>query len=167
MRGLSVLLSASGVVSGVLVWRALATAVPVDGSMTSMAVRMGLALGALGPSAAVLLAMTLTQAGARFLCGAIDPTLGRDTRFLLLNQRCIANSVEQLLPFAVFLLAWAAGAEAAAMPSLLALGAVFAIARLAFWAGYLFTPLLRAPGMAASFAANIAAGAAAAAAWLR
>lgn len=166
MRGLSVLLSAAGMVAGVLLWRTLAGVLPVDGNASSMAVRLGLTLAALAPSAAILLAMTLAQAGGRFLGGTIDPTLGRDGRFLLLNQRAITNSIEQLLPFALFLLTWAAGADAAAMPPLLALGAVFALARLAFWIGYLITPILRAPGMAASFAANIAAGAGAFHAWL-
>ncbi len=165
MRGLSVLLSAVGIVAALLLWRTLAAAIPADPGANSMAVRIGLAFGALMPAAAVLLAMTLTQAGLRFLTGAIDPTQGGDGRLLRVNQRCIANTVEQLLPFAVFLPAWAAGAPAAGVPGILALGGVFAVARLAFWLGYLAAPILRAPGMAASFAANAAACAATVLVW--
>lgn len=166
MRGLSVLLSAAGIVAAFLLWRALAAAIPADPGASSMAVRIGLALGALVPAAAVLLAMTLAQAGLRFLTGALDPTRGGDGGLLRLNQRCIANTVEQLVPLAVFLPAWAAGAAATDMPGILALGSVFAVARLAFWVGYLAAPILRAPGMAASFAANVAAGVATLLAWL-
>jgi hypothetical protein len=42
------------------------------------------------------------------------------------------------------------------MPGVVALGVVFAVARLVFWGGYLIGPLLRAPGMAATFAVNVA-----------
>lgn len=167
MRGLSVLLSAVGIVAALLMWRTLAAAIPADPGASSMAVRIGFALAALVPAAAVLQAMTLTQAMLRLLTGAIDPTQGGDSRLLRLNQRCIANTVEQMIPFAVFLPACAAGASATDMPGVLALGAVFAVARLSFWLGYLVAPILRAPGMAATFAANGAACAAAVIAWLQ
>lgn len=165
MRGLSALLSAAGVVAALVLWRALAGAIPPDPGASSMALRIGLALLALVPAGAVLLAMTVAQAMIRFVTGALDPLAGRDGHLLRLNQRCITNSVEQLLPFAIFLCAWAAGAAAPAMPGVLALGVVYALARLAFWAGYLLAPILRAPGMAASLAASAAACVAALRVW--
>jgi len=42
---------------------------------------------------------------------------------------------------------------------------VFGVARLVFWGGYLVGPLLRAPGMAATFAVNVATFAAAVRVW--
>ena len=54
------------------------------------------------------------------------------------------------------LLALAAGAPPAWLPFVVAAGLAFGLARLVFWAGYLLGPLWRAPGMAASFAINVA-----------
>ena len=50
----------------------------------------------------------------------------------------------------------AAGGPAARMAPIVALAWVFALARLAFWIGYLAATRLRAPGMAATFAVNLA-----------
>jgi hypothetical protein len=52
------------------------------------------------------------------------------------------------------------------MPPIVALAWVFALARVAFWAGYLAGARLRAPGMAATFAVNAATLVAAAWVWL-
>jgi uncharacterized membrane protein YecN with MAPEG domain len=41
------------------------------------------------------------------------------------------------------------------MPAVLALGIVFALARIVFWVGYLAAPVLRAPGMAATLVTAI------------
>ena len=56
--------------------------------------------------------------------------------------------------------------DSARMAEVLAIAPVFALARLVFWAGYLTAPILRAPGMAASFAASAAALGWALAVWL-
>jgi uncharacterized MAPEG superfamily protein len=132
-----------------------------------MAMRVGVAAACLLPAAGVLLAMTLVQSAARYLTGVFDPLAGRDGRFLLLNQRVIGNTLEQMAVFVPALLALAAGADGRAMPQVMALALVFALARLAFWVGYLLSPLLRGPGMAATFAASAAALVWAGAAWLR
>jgi uncharacterized membrane protein YecN with MAPEG domain len=87
---------------------------------------------------------------------AIDPLAGVDSRFLQVNQRALTNTVEQLAGFVPALIALAAAAPPAWMPGVVALGVVFAVARLVFWGGYLIGPLLRAPGMAATFAVNVA-----------
>lgn len=131
-----------------------------------MAFRIGLALAALIPAAIVLAAMILAQMLLRFTTGAFDPLAGRDCRLLHINQRVIGNTVEQVTVFAPALLAWAAGADASAMPGVIALGIVFAAARLVFWVGYLIDPMARALGMAPSFIAGLAALGAAARAWL-
>jgi uncharacterized membrane protein YecN with MAPEG domain len=103
---------------------------------------------------------------ARMASGRIDPTDGRDTLFLLTNQRAIANTLEQSVCFIPALLALAAGVTAAVMPQVIALALVFAAARLVFWLGYLTRPVLRAPGMAATFVTVTATLGAAIWAWL-
>lgn len=74
--------------------------------------------------------------------------------------------MEQLLCFIPALFALAAGVTAALMPKVVALGLIFAAARLVFWLGYLARPVLRATGMAATFATVTATIAAAIWVWL-
>ena len=166
MRGLSMLLSACGIILALLGWRALAPLIPVAPDAASMAVRLGLAAAWLLPACFVLAAMVAAQMGGRFAAEAIDPLAGRDSRFLLVNQRVIANTVEQMLIFVPALLALAATVPAGQMPAVSAACAVFAVARLVFWAGYLVAPMARAPGMAATMAVSMATLMAAAWKWL-
>jgi uncharacterized membrane protein YecN with MAPEG domain len=91
----------------------------------------------------------------RFASGTFDPTAGRDNRFLVVNQRVITNTVEQLACFAPALLAVSAVASPLRMTMVAALGLTFAVARIAFWIGYLRAPLLRAPGMSATFVVTV------------
>ncbi|MDW8444483.1 MAG: MAPEG family protein [Acetobacteraceae bacterium] len=97
----------------------------------------------------MLAAMVIVQMVLRFATGAVDPASGEDPRPLRLGQRVIANTVEQGAIFSPALLALAA-LEAASAGTLIALGVVFALARLLFWGGYLVHPLGRAPGMGAT-----------------
>ncbi len=158
MRGLSLLLSACGLAAAVLGWRlTMGLVPPADPATSSMAVRLGMAVAFLLPASLLLAATIAVQMAARFVAGAFDPTRDADTAFLRRNQRVISNSVEQLCVFAPALLALAAGAGRPEMPAVEALAIVFAAARLVFWAGYLVAPMARAPGMAASFGANLSA----------
>ncbi|WP_439578769.1 MAPEG family protein [Elioraea sp.] len=127
-----------------------------------------LALGVLAvlPGVAVLALMIGAQILLRFITGAFDPTQGRDGLALVRTQRVITNTVEQLAVFVPALVALATGGGAAAMRSVVALGIVFAVARLAFWIGYAIHPLARAPGMAATGACSLGALAWALLAWL-
>lgn len=151
----SLLGSAVGIVVAAALWLGLGRMLPV-GITHGMQERIGLAVAALLPAVCVLDLMIVAQMGLRVGAGALDPLSGRDGRLLQVNQRVLTNTVEQLAGFAPSLLAVAAGATAARMPSIVAAGIVFAAARLAFWAGYLLGPLWRAPGMAASCAINVA-----------
>lgn len=115
-----------------------------------------MAFASLLPAICVLNLMVVVQMRLRMAYGAVDPLAGRDTRPLQVNQRVLTNTVEQLVGFAPALLALAAGAPPAWVPMVVSAGLVFALMRLVFWGGYLLDPLLRAPGMAATFAINIA-----------
>ncbi|MFQ3623655.1 MAG: MAPEG family protein [Acetobacteraceae bacterium] len=137
-------LSAAGAAAAALGWALL---VPRLAAPEASSLALGAA--ALLPPAAVLAAMILSQMLVRFATLAVDPTVGADGRALLIGQRVIANSVEQLAVFAPALLALAASG-AASGAEMFALGIVFALARLVFWAGYALHPLARAPGMGAT-----------------
>lgn len=161
------LLGAAGIAAAGLLWRRLAGEIPVPSGASSVAIRLGLALAALLPAAALLWAMLLVQMAARFIAGTFDPASGGDGAFLRVNQRVISNTVEQLLVFALALLALAAGLDAPRLPGALALAVVFTVARVAFWAGYLVAPAGRSLGMAATLAATAGAIGWAAAVWVR
>lgn len=164
MRLASLALSALGLAgAGLLWWWLAATAPPV--ARIDTAGRLALAAASLLPGVAVLAAMIIAQIGIRFVTGAFDPTRGEESRALRVNQRAITNTVEQLAVFAPSLVALTAAVDETRLAAALALGAVFATARLAFWVGYALHPVARAPGMAASGACGLAALAWAIAVW--
>jgi len=166
VRARSVGLSACGLIGGLLIWLALARMVPANAAAPTVADRMAVGAAALLPAAAALAAMTVVQIVTRFATGTFDPTAGRDGRLLIVNQRVIANTVEQMLCFVPTVLALSAAVAPARMPLVVAGALTFALARLVFWAGYLAAPLLRAPGMAATGAANLVTLVCAVWAWL-
>jgi hypothetical protein len=167
VRLVSASLSLIGLASAGLLWWLLAGLVGEPRGAATMAVRLGLALAALLPALIVLAAMILAQMLLRFAAGAFDPLAGRDGRLLAVNQRVIANTLEQMALFVPALLAWAAGAAPGEMRWVIALGPVFAASRLVFWAGYVIDPMARAAGMAPSFVAALMAIGAAVVAWTR
>lgn len=146
-------------------WRGLVVLLPLPPAPGS-GHRIGLACAALLPTVVLLLAMIQAQMAARALTGTIDPTAGRDGRFLQVNQRALTNTVEQLAAFVPSLLALAAGVRADRIAEVVAAALTFALARLVFWVGYLSGARRRAPGMAATFAVNVATLIAAAWVWL-
>jgi len=81
------------------------------------------------------------------------------------NQRVLTNTVEQLAGFVPGMLAAGAGVTPGWMSFVVAAGLVFALARLVFWGGYMLSPVLRAPGMAATFTVNVCTLAAAVWVW--
>ena len=146
--------SGLGIVVAFIVWEGLAHVITTDPTAT-LPQRLALALGALLPAVCVLNLMIVVQMRLRAGSGAVDPLAGQDTRLLQVNQRALTNTVEQLAGFSPALLALAAGASPGWMPYIVSAGLVFGLMRLVFWGGYLLGPLLRAPGMAATFAINV------------
>jgi uncharacterized membrane protein YecN with MAPEG domain len=147
--------SGFGIVVAFIVWLVLSRIIPGNATAT-LPERLGLAFASLLPAVCVLNLMIVVQMRLRMVYGAVDPLAGRDARPLQVNQRVLTNTVEQLVGFAPALLALAAGAPPGWMSMIVAAALVFALMRLAFWGGYLLGPLLRAPGMAATFAINVA-----------
>lgn len=156
--------SASGIGVAFILWHWLARLIAIDPA-TDVASRVGLGCAALLPAVLVLQLMIAVQMRLRAMARAVDPLAGTDTRLLQVNQRVLTNTVEQLAGFAPALLALAAGVAPGRMAFVIAAGPVFALARLVFWAGYMLGPRLRAPGMAATFAVNVATLIAAAWSW--
>ena len=146
--------SAAGIVVAFALWEWIGRSLPVDLG-AGVAARLGLACASLPPAVCVLNLMILVQMRLRASSGAVDPLAGRDGTLLLVNQRALTNTVEQMAGFVPALLALAAGVVSAWMAFVVAAGLVFALARLIFWGGYLLGPLVRAPGMAATFAVNV------------
>jgi hypothetical protein len=106
--------------------------------------------------ALLMLAMVVAVAVSRVETAAFDPLRDRHGRFYQVNQRVLANTVEQS---AIFLPAMAAGAilfDAARLAGLPLAAWFFAVGRLAFWAGYLAHPYARSPGMVVTGTANLA-----------
>jgi uncharacterized membrane protein YecN with MAPEG domain len=159
-----ILRPALGIAGAFVLWRVLAAILAV-GPAAATPERLGMACAALLPGVLVLNLMIALQMLVRAWIRAIDPLAGIDSRLLQVNQRALTNTVEQLAGFVPALMALAAGAPPGWMPEVLALGVVFTVARLVFWGGYLMDPLLRAPGMAATFAVNVATFAAAVWVW--
>ncbi len=154
-RGWTALGSAVGVSAAFAGWQGLAAILPGD-LAAGVPERVAVACAALLPAVSVLNLMIAAQMWLRMRSGAVDPLAGRDDAPLRVNQRALTNTVEQLAGFAPALLAVAAGVSSDRMRFVVAAGVVFAAARLVFWGGYLLGPMMRAPGMAATFAVNIA-----------
>jgi hypothetical protein len=83
---------------------------------------------------------------------AFDPLSGFETRRLLVNQRYLQNTLEQILVFIIGLFGLAAySADGFAMRAVLATTVVWILARAAFWIGYHRSAAMRGlgiPGMA-------------------
>ena len=146
-----ILRPALGIAGAFVLWRVLAAILAV-GPAAAAPERLGMACAALLPGVLVLNLMIALQMLVRAWSRTVDPLAGIDNHFLRVNQRALTNTVEQLVGFAPALTALAAGAPPTWMPGVVALGILFGAARMVFWCGYLMGPLLRAPGMAATFA---------------
>lgn len=106
-------------------------------------------------AAAPLFFAIVSIGNARFKGEAIDPTLGKENRSMIVNDRVVDNTVQQYLLFMAAGLAVAAGAAGPALGMIVAASLVFVAMRLAFWIGYRIHPLYRAFGMAGTSYLNV------------
>ncbi len=164
-RAASALLSVLGVLAALALWQGFSALLAPTIAATP-GDRIGLASAALLPAGVVLAAMVVAQMAGRAITGSIDPTAGQDNHFLQVNQRVISNTVEQLAILGPALAALATRVPPEQIGRVMALGLVFAVARLVFWAGYLWHPVLRAVGMAPSFGVSAVSLVAAIMVWL-
>jgi hypothetical protein len=90
--------------------------------------------------------------------GALDPIDGRPSRRHLVNQRVLANTLEQLALFVPSVLALAVVASEPETYRLVSLAvALFCLGRFLFWAGYHVSPNARGLGFNMTFSTSVAA----------
>jgi uncharacterized MAPEG superfamily protein len=143
------LISVAGVLLGTaLAWGGLLLFWPAPATpIGNAADRLAVAAGFMAWPALLLLLMVLTVALTRFFTSAFNPLDDPESPFQRRAQRALSNSVEQT---AILIPAMLAASALAAPPDIRFAGvmtALFCVARLLFWLGYLIHPYLRAPGM--------------------
>jgi len=147
--------AASGVALMVLgVW-ILANVLPTTLLGADLAQRLAYALRANVLALAPLFVMLVTIGNARFLSDAIDPLRRAESAALQIDGRVADNTLQQNFVFAVASLGLSTVVPAHHLQVVWACAIVFVFARLAFWLGYRFNPLYRAPGMSATAYMNL------------
>jgi uncharacterized MAPEG superfamily protein len=148
--------AASGVAAMALAMWLLSTKVmPAPPGMATVADRLGYAFRWAVFAALPLVAMIGAVGNARATSAAIDPTLGLESRAMIVNGRVADNSFQQYVLFLAGSLALAASLPPERIQIVGAAAIVFVVARLAFWIGYRIDPLYRAFGFAATFYLNL------------
>jgi len=92
---------------------------------------------------------------ARFASEAIDPTLGKETKKMVVHGRVADNTTQQFLLFMVGILALSVSLPLARMSIVAAVAITFVIMRIAFWIGYRIKPVHRAFGFASTAYLNL------------
>ena len=145
----------TGIVSMALALWLLATRLPPPVGMESLADRLAYAARWLAFAALPLFAMVAAVGNARFLGGAIDPTLGAEDKAMIVDGRVADNTTQQFLLFVAGLLGLAASLPPEQMGVIRAAAIVFVAARIVFWIGYRIHPLYRAPGFSSTAYLNL------------
>ena len=147
--------AATGVASMALAMWLLPGVLPAPADVASLDGRLAYALRWCAFAALPLFFLVVAIGNARALGAAIDPTLGREDKAMLINGRVADNSLEQFTLFFAGARALAAGLPPGSMRVIGAAAIVFAAARILFWIGYRIDPLYRAFGFAATFYLNL------------
>ena len=148
--------AASGVAAMALaMWLLSTILLPAPAGVETLADRIGYALRWAAFAALPLVAMVGAVGNARATSAAIDPTLGLESRAIIVDGRVADNSFQQYVLFLAGALALAAGLPPERIQIVGAAAIVFVAARLAFWIGYRIDPLYRAFGFAATFYLNL------------
>ncbi|HMJ94026.1 MAG TPA: MAPEG family protein [Allosphingosinicella sp.] len=156
--------AASGIVSMATAMYLLSSGLPEPAGMNAAGDRIAYASGWGAFAALPLFAMVAAIGNARFLSEAIDPTLGAESRTMIVNGRVADNTLQQFALYFAGSLGLAANLPPERMTIVAAAAIVFVVARLCFWIGYRIEPLYRAFGFAATAYLNL--GLLAGAVWL-
>lgn len=148
--------AASGVASMALaMWLLSSRVLPAPGGVETVGERLAYALRWAAFAAVPLFAMIVMIGNARATSAAIDPTLGLESKAMIVNGRVADNTLQQFVLFLVGSLALAASLPPAHMQVIGAAAIWFVVARLAFWIGYRIDPLYRAFGFAGTAYLNL------------
>lgn len=146
--------ASSGVASMLLAMFGLYQILPHATDSGEVADRLAYAFIANAFAALPLLAAIVAVGNARALSEAIDPTLGKESRAMMINGRVIDNTLQQYVLFCAASLALSVNLDPARLHVIAAAAIVFVAARILFWIGYRIDPLYRAFGMSATIYLN-------------
>jgi uncharacterized MAPEG superfamily protein len=150
---------ATGAIGGVLGMAAAMAALwhflPAPTGLDQLSARLGYTLIADALAVIPMLLGIVAVGNGRAMSEAIDPTLHKESRSLLIDGRVADNSHQQLSLFMVATLALAVTLTGPEMRLVLAGALVHVVTRLLFWIGYRIHPLYRAFGMAATIYLNL------------
>lgn len=155
--------AASGVASMLAAIWLLHQTLPAPAGLPTIGDRLGYALRWDVVAAVPLFLMIGAVGNARALSEAIDPTLGAESRSIIVDGRVADNTTQQYLLFLAGSLGLATSLPPERMTIVAAAAIWFVAARLAFWIGYRIHPLYRAFGFAGTAYLNF--GLIAAALW--
>jgi uncharacterized membrane protein YecN with MAPEG domain len=139
----------------VLIGAAYAILPPLDG-LEETSARLVLAVRWLLVAMVPYAAVCITILSARFFEGAHNPLVGGESDHLKIQCRVMQNTLEQLVWFAICVLALASYLTPAQARLVPIACTSFAVARFVYWWGYLRSGTLgRAPGVQLTFLLNI------------
>jgi uncharacterized membrane protein YecN with MAPEG domain len=98
--------------------------------------------------ALMLFAGIATVGNYRFLSPAINPLAGAESEAMKVHLRYLSNTLEQVVLFMIVNVIFSTFLNAQTIKIIPILAILFVVARLAFWFGYLQSPMYRAFGMA-------------------
>jgi len=102
-----------------------------------------------------LLLMVAAVGNARAMSEAIDPTLGKESRTMMIDGHVLDNTLQQFVLFLVAMLALSVSLPFDRLSIIGAVAITFVVTRVAFWIGYRIKPVYRAFGFASTFYMNL------------
>jgi hypothetical protein len=147
--------AASGVAAMiVLVWL-LARIIPTPAIADTPGDRIAYALRWALVAVLPLLLMIAAVGNARAMSEAIDPTLGKESRTMMIDGHVLDNTLQQFILFLVAMLALSVTLPLGRLSIVGAVAITFVVMRVAFWIGYRIKPVYRAFGFASTFYMNL------------
>jgi hypothetical protein len=147
--------ASTGIAAMLLATWGLSQVMPALADGADAGARLAFAAKWIALAAAPLFFAIVAVGNARFGSEAIDPTLGKESREMIVNGRVVDNTVQQYLLFVVAALAVAASASGPELSLVSSAAVVFLTMRFAFWIGYRIHPLYRAFGMSSTAYLNV------------
>jgi hypothetical protein len=147
--------AASGIICMVIIVWALTNVIPQPGVADASGDRLAYALRWSVIAVLPLFAMLVAVGNARFFSEAIDPTLGKESRDMVVDGRVADNTLQQFVCFLVGITGISVSVPITWLSLVPALAITFVIARMVFWVGYRIHPLYRAPGFSSTAYMNL------------
>ena len=147
--------AASGIATMLLAVWGLSQVMPGLPDGADAGARLAFAAKWIALAGAPLFVAIVAVGNGRFASEAIDPTLGRESREMLVNGRVVDTTVQHYLLFMAAALAVAASATGPQLGLVAGAAILFVLFRFAFWVGYRIHPLYRAFGMSSTAYLNL------------